>query len=555
MMRNKVSCAMTQFPIDTSLYLPSNSEMSLADQETIASIDFLDKSGSEATDGNVGGFGALELIKRVASGAAKVILSDLRPKKCVVLCGAGNNGADGVALAIELAKSSIEVSTVLVYAARYSAQLIQLLADLPRLDSGLKPLFCIGGNLRDIDPVVSGGDLFRYISKEELKKLLKNADLVVDCLLGTGQKGDLRGQYRETVELVNSNVGKNQIISIDLPTGINSDTGEIYQPCIRASKTIAIQCLKRGLTQYPAKEMVGAVNILDIGIKFSVKPEFTLIDEQQADAWTVRRKANSHKGDFGTVLVVAGSASMPGAASLVSLGALHSGAGLVMKAEPKMDRYPNLPPEIIIKQLSCRDEFGLEGLPSILEIVNSISSVVLGPGMGVSDKTEEFVVGLVRALEMRSIPYVIDADALNIIAKRSAKIQHNHAVLTPHPKEAARLLQSEVNKIEQDRFSAIKQLQEMYGGTVLLKGASTIAWNGRDGIVNTTGTPALATAGSGDVLAGLIGSLLAQGYPPIKAAALGAFYHGKAAIKLSKITGGAITASALAPQLASSVKI
>ena len=112
-----------------------------------------------------------------------------------------------------------------------------------------------------------------------------------------------------------------------------------------------------------------------------------------------------------------------------------------------------------------------------------------------------------------------------------------------------------MNKIEQDRFSAIKQIQEMYGGTVLLKGASTIIWNGRDGIVNTTGTPALATAGSGDVLAGLIGSLLAQGYPPIKAAALGAFYHGKAAIQLSKITGGAITASALAPQLASSVKI
>lgn len=546
---------MTQVPIDITRYLPSNSEMSLADQETIASLELPVKAGSLADGKNCAISGALQLIKRVASGAAQIICCDLKPKQCVVLCGAGNNGADGIALGSELAKLGIVVLTVLVYSPRYSVQLVQMLDELSRTARGDKYFLYIDMELKGIDTEAQEKELFKPINKEELEKLLVNTDLVVDCMLGTGQKGELRGAYREIVETVNSNVRTKHILSIDLPTGLNSDTGEVYNPCIRAANTIAIQCLKRGLTQYPAREMVGAVNILDIGINFAAKPEFCLIDEPCADKWTVRRKSNSHKGDFGNVLVVAGSAAMPGAASLVSLGALHSGAGLVIKAEPKLDRYPNIPPEIIIKHLPSKNEFCVQALPAIRETLNNISALVLGPGIGVTNKTEEFVLELVSDLEMRDLHYVIDADALNIIAKRSAKIKLDHAVLTPHPKEAARLLRTEVTQIERDRFTAIKQIHEIYGGTVLLKGASTIIWNGSVGIVNTTGTPALATAGSGDVLAGLIGSLLAQGYPPIKAAALGAYYHGKAGIQLSTITGGAITASALAPHLASAVKI
>lgn len=571
MKRNHTKSCRDQDQIAAALYLPSTAEMSLADQEAISQLEVrfdsevqvgqrVDKLEgtpllrSTVIQGQLHASGAAQLIQRVGIGVAKIIVSQLKPLRCIVLCGPGNNGADGIALALELIKAGVLVSIVIVDTQKHSSQLNEILRELPNKVAANKFVYKLSDNSGNVSSVVGERGADNFVNRVELATLLKDAEIVVDCLLGTGQRGDPHGQIREIVEVLIATVAPDKVISMDLPTGVNGDTGEVYEPCVRASTTIAIQSIKRGLTQYPAKEVVGNLKVVDIGIRFNAKPEFILIDDAQADEWTAPRKPNVNKGDLGTVLVLAGSVTMPGAAILVSLGALHSGAGLVIKAEPQMDRNPNIPPEVIIKPLSCRNEFGGKALEEIVALLPNISSVVIGPGVGVSKNTERFVLELTKELEQRCINSVIDADALNILAKNIPLIRLNHAVLTPHPKEAARLLKSEVAKIERDRFTAIKQIHNIYGGTVLLKGASTIIWNGQEGVVNTTGTPALATAGSGDILAGLIGSLLGQGIPALKAAALGAYYHGKAGIQLSKKTGGAITASALAPHLAPAVK-
>jgi NAD(P)H-hydrate epimerase len=342
-------------------------------------------------------------------------------------------------------------------------------------------------------------------------RALPEADVYVDAILGTGSRPGLSPLLAELVERVNQT--KSIVISIDIPTGVDADTGEVPGPAIRASRTVSIGVQKLGTAITPGALYAGEVSVVDIGLDTGfLHPVAECLNAQDVAQRLPERGALTHKGSYGRVGVIAG--EMIGAAVLAGQGAMRSGAGLVVLTHPHESPVP-APYEFVQRCTSPERP---------LESVHECHAIVVGPGLG------ELYKPLVPWLSRHPGPGVLDADGLRVFEIEGfAGLSEGRWVLTPHPKECARLIGWTVDEVQARRLAAAKAAAQKTRSVVILKGYRSIicAPDGRVR-VNLTGDASLATAGTGDVLAGIVGGLLAQGLDPFDAASVGAFIHGLA---------------------------
>ncbi|MFC4767039.1 NAD(P)H-hydrate dehydratase [Effusibacillus consociatus] len=362
-------------------------------------------------------------------------------------------------------------------------------------------------------------------------------DGILDGLLGTGTKGAPREPYASVIK--EANESGLPIISIDIPSGLDADTGAVHDPCIQAVRTVALAFLKQGLVQYPGVGAAGEVMAAPIGIpeeiadKHGIKT-FLLTDRLLRERLGIERirLVNTHKGTYGHVLAVAGSRQMSGAGLLCAKAALRTGCGLVTWAVPDQLAGPLIGhvPEVMLAGIADggRGDWSATSPQDILSWVADKDAVAVGPGIGRFLQGEKWLSALWNGIPC---PLVLDADALNMMANAFEKWPRRQAatILTPHPGEMARLLKISVQEVQKDRIGLAREFSLRYGVTLVLKGAQTvIATPEGAAFVNTTGNPGMATGGTGDVLTGMIASLLAQGHNAVQAACLGVYLHGRA---------------------------
>jgi NAD(P)H-hydrate epimerase len=450
--------------------------------------------------------------------------SDSKWRRVVVVCGPGNNGGDGLAAARMLADRGHAVS-------------IFTLAD---------PESYRGDAAENAVRARAAGLALQSLAASRARaafaRALADADVAVDALFGTGLARPLRGLAARVVDLLNRS-GR-PIVAADLPSGLSSDTGAVIGPSVAASRTVAFGAPKICHVAYPARERCGRITVADIGISRTILDRmgrrFFLTEPADAAAALRPRIADSHKGDFGRLAVIAGSRGKAGAAILAARGALRAGAGLVTVFCPA-----SLEPEII-GSLPEAMTFGLpeEGgaiaaaaWPHAAAALKEFDAAVAGPGLS----TAHGAVSFLDHLRRWPRPLVCDADALNAFAGRPrAFASRSPRVLTPHPGEAARLLGVSTRTIQADRLGSARRLARSAGAVVVLKGAATlVAEPGGSVAVNPTGTPLMATAGSGDVLAGALGALLAGGTRAREAARAAVWLHGAAGELLAQDLGDA----------------
>ena len=430
-----------------------------------------------------------------------------------IICGKGNNGGDGLSLARRLSIRGIAVR-------------VALLASFGALKGEAKAnLF----TLRRMDV-----DIVQNVSIRAIAEVVAWSDIVVDAMLGVGLSSPLKGAYAFAAEQINAS-GK-PVVAIDIPTGINADTGEVMDTAVRADLTVTMAALKRGLVLYPGAIYAGLVRVVDIGIPTEVidKEKITagFLTPATAGGLLHQRDRDAHKGSFGHLLVVAGSPGKTGAAIMAARGALRVGAGLVSVGTPH-SLVPIIQSQIVeaMGVPSAESIEGTLGIGSDVELLKAaggMNACIIGPGLSTHYETIQVLRNLIQRL---TIPLVVDADGLNalvgsldILKKVKAPI-----VMTPHPGEMARLLGSSSSDVQKDRIGCATDFAMKYKVTLVLKGAGTVIAT-PDGrvFINSTGNPGMATGGTGDVLSGMIGSLLAQGYTAAQAACLGVYLHGLA---------------------------
>ena len=435
-----------------------------------------------------------ELLMESAGRAVAQAVLERGARSVLVVCGAGNNGGDGLVAARHLRALGVDVRVQLVGEPRGAAA-----AQLARARAFGVPL--------------AGGD----------------AELVVDAIFGTGLDREVTGAPAAAIRRINE-AGR-PVLAVDLPSGLDADTGQVLGVAVRAAETLTLGLPKPGLALEPGRSLAGRIRVARIGIADAapgVSPTAELWTRAEAAARLPARPGDGHKGSFGHVLVVAGSEGKTGAAALAARGALRGGAGLVTIACPAglNDILEVKCTEAMTAPVADTPQraFASAAEDAILALAHERDVVALGPGVGRAPETEALVRALCKRLEK---PLVLDADGLNAFAGNPGELRA--AVLTPHPGEAARLLGVATAEVQRDRLGAARRLAELTGAVVLLKGAATvIAQAGAPPLVNPTGGPELATGGTGDVLTGLVAAHLAQGLAPREAAALAAFVHGAA---------------------------
>ncbi len=374
------------------------------------------------------------------------------------------------------------------------------------------------------------------------KEEMHRAAVWVDALLGTGLKDDLRGFLREVVEFLDS-LGR-PVFAVDLPSGLDADTGRPRGACLRAEITATFGFPKIGLLLYPGASYTGRLEVCDIGIPAVVverlRPRQRLITPEAVREALPARPPDAHKGTTGHVLLLAGSPGKTGAAALAALAALRAGAGLVTVGCPS-SLNPVL--ETLLREPMTfplpEEEPGVLG-PSALQALAGLIAgkecLAVGPGLGTDPRTR----ALVRGLLACPVPLVIDADGLNALAGDLAPLSRAAApvVLTPHPGEMARLLGTSVTAVQQDRVASARALAQVAGAHVVLKGARTVIAHPDGGVeINPTGNPGMAAAGMGDVLTGVVAGLLAQGASPQDACRAAVWLHGDAADEAARRRG------------------
>ncbi|RPF42681.1 NAD(P)H-hydrate epimerase [Thermodesulfitimonas autotrophica] len=458
----------------------------------------------------------MENAGRSVADAVERLLGGLGGKRVVVLCGKGNNGGDGFVAARHLLQRGATPKVFLSCAPE-------------EITGDAAVNFTIWQRLgQEYFQLATSGSL------QLLKIALLQADAVVDALYGTGFRGKATGQVGRAIEAVNA-AGK-PVVAVDLPSGLEADTGRVNGPCIRATVTVTFGLPKIGLVLDPGVEYRGKLVVADISLPRvltdEAAPDRYLLTSELVSSWFAPRPATAHKGDFGHVLVVGGSRGMIGAACLTAQAALRTGAGLVTLAVPRslQDVAAGKLTEVMTAGLPETPEGALsrEALPVVAALLKKKAVLALGPGLGQHPETVALVQELVRAAVC---PLVVDADGLNAFAGEGGLPAERAAplVVTPHPGEMGRLAGKRVAEVETDRVGCAAAAAREWQAVVVLKGARTVVAS-PDGYlgINTTGNPGMATGGSGDVLTGVVAALIAQGLDPFRAAAAAVHLHGRA---------------------------
>lgn len=427
--------------------------------------------------------------------------------RVAIVCGAGGNGGDGFVAARLLRERGFD-ARVLLAAGRPRAG-GDAAHHLERLERAGGPIADLAGREDDV----------------------LGADLVVDALLGTGLENAVREPHAGAIALMNRAAAPR--LAVDVPSGLDSDTGRPLGAAVRADATVTFAFAKVGLVGSPGFEWAGRVRVVDIGIPAHLAERLgvkvSLLDERAARALVPRRARGGHKGAFGHLLVVAGSPGRTGAALLAAQGGLRGGAGLVTLAVPPAIRaaaegrvWEAMTAELDLER--PRED----ALAELIRLAAGKRAIAWGPGMPTAPAAGEVLRAALRVLDA---PLVLDADALNHLARDTSVLGSARPplVLTPHPGEAARLLGASTEEIQGDRLGAARRLAAETRAVVVLKGARTvIATPEGRAALNPTGNPGMGTGGAGDVLCGVVGALLAQGLAPFDAACLAAYAHGRA---------------------------
>ena len=457
----------------------------------------------------------LALMEKAGSGCADLIMEEYAPDggPVTVVCGSGKNGGDGFVIARKLLRAGYDVCAVLAFGEPKAADAVE---NFRRANDLAVPMFSWGA--------------------PEAEEAVKTAQVLVDCMFGIGFRGAANELQSEVFSAMNEAPG--DTVSIDVPSGVVTDTGEVLGTAVKADRTIAISTLKPLHVLYPAREYCGEIRILDIGLLpasyEAVTPRLHTLDGEEAAALLPARSRTAHKNDAGHILSLCGSYRMPGAACLCANAALRAGAGLVTAAYPE-SAYPAVSShltEAMSLPLPAAEDgtLSVDSLPVLKAFLDRATVLVAGCGLGQSDDVRAVLTELLKTFEG---PALLDADALNNLAGDLPVLKERTAptVLTPHPGEMARLTGKPVSELLTDRVSAAKTFADEYGVTVLLKGPDTViaSCDSEEIFVNATGNEGLAKGGSGDTLSGILGALLAQGTAPFEAAAAAASYHGQAA--------------------------
>ncbi len=442
----------------------------------------------------------------------KNIYADLRLKKIIIFSGSGNNGGDGFVVARHLNDFGVKAK-------------VFLLAPFNKIKGEA------GENLNIIDKM--GVELIEVEIKklEEIQEAIQNSDLIIDAILGTGLKGRVTGLKAKIIDLINV-VGK-EVVAIDVPSGLNADTGKIEGPCIKAIHTIALALPKIGLLLFPGASYAGKVTVVNIGIPSYLlknkKLKTNMITKEIVKSLLPSRAAYTHKGSFGKVLILAGSVGMTGAAYLASEAALRSGTGIVILGIP---RSFNPIMEVKLTEVMTipldeteKHSLGEDAGETILKLMKDFSVLGIGPGISRELETQRLVR---KIIERSNMPLVVDADAIYALRKDTTILKRVKAplVITPHPGEMAKLINKDIDYILDNQLYITKEIAKEFGIVVVLKGARTIVTN-KEGkaYINIGDNSGMATAGSGDVLTGIICSLIAQGIDNFSAAIAGVYIH------------------------------
>ncbi|MEW6184522.1 MAG: NAD(P)H-hydrate dehydratase, partial [Thermodesulfobacteriota bacterium] len=459
------------------------------------------------------GLPGMVLMENAARGVVQVILEHYpSARSLAVLCGKGNNGGDGLAVARYFRNRGHKVKVFL------SGPKNELKGDAAaqlRLTENLD---------LPIEELNSKTDW------DALKQGLAHYDLLLDALLGTGLEKEVTGIFLELIRIMNAL--SNPTIAIDIPSGLSSDTGEPLGLCTRAEITVTFALPKIGQFLFPGSRFVGKLFVVDIGIPplFHPQPQdrVELLEAEKLAQFIPRRPPEGHKGSYGHVLVLAGSKGKTGAATLTCLGALRVGAGLVTLGIPE-----SLNPIMEVKLTEAMTEPLAEGDPGCLgpeaflriqTLIQGKKALAIGPGLSLSPKTKSLLQILFK--HITDLPLVVDADALTFLAEspENLKTLAGRAVLTPHPGEMSRLSGLSLEAVQKDRLGAARALAGKYQVVVVLKGARTIIADPRGPVyLNPVAHSILASGGTGDVLTGLILGLLSQGSSLIEAACLSVF--------------------------------
>lgn len=443
---------------------------------------------------------------------------DLEEKRCLIFAGKGNNGGDSFVIVRRILEAGAHVVVALTDGYPVTEEASGTLVEAKEL----------------------GALIFEYDQvKDRIEQLASAVDLVVDGVYGTGFRGELDQKHKEIFELINGSTGA--VVALDLPSGVEADTGRAANGAVKADITLAFECRKPGHLIEPGRSFCGSVTELPIGIPEECWEEasITVTGMEEADVFRVlkERDPNGHKGSFGKFLNVGGSLGLTGAAVLSTTAALRSGAGYVTLAAPKSVLYA-LAPRLIESTMLPLPEteegtLSEQAVPVVLERAKKCTAVLVGCGLGRTQAGMELVAALLRTVEA---PLVLDADALSLLAGNTELLRERKGpvILTPHPVEMARLCGKRLADVQQNRLETAKSFAKEYGVIVLLKGPDTIITNGDRVCINLTGNAGMAKAGSGDVLAGMIGAFAAQKVPPMLAAVCGAYLHGAAGDRCAK---------------------
>jgi NAD(P)H-hydrate epimerase len=431
----------------------------------------------------------------------------------LVVCGPGNNGGDGFVAARKLLERGKRVDVERVGGEKAKG-------DAERNWEALKALLPSAGT-RSFEPGQS--------------------DVVVDALFGVGLGRAPSGPFAEAIErfLAWRSRGA-QVLAVDLPSGLESDTGQPLGPCVQADATVTFGGLKPGTVLEPGASLCGAVSVADIGLPpLGGAPSAWLVEEQDVRSWIPKRAASSHKGTFGHVLIIAGSRGKSGAAAMAGLGSLRAGAGLTTVACPGevLEHVLGHAPELMGVALSARGGLGPKDLETLGPLLERFTAVAVGPGIPRGEETLTFLRQLLAAT---GAPVLLDADALNALAGDMDVLRaaRGPVVLTPHPGEMSRLSGQPTAVIQGDRLKAARELAVAHRVVLALKGASTVvALPSGELRINPTGNPGMATGGTGDVLTGICAALLAQGLKPDVAATAAVYVHGLSGDLMAKLRG------------------
>ncbi len=465
------------------------------------------------------GIPGLTLMERAGRGVVRAIQARhpvLAGLRTLVLAGRGNNGGDGWVVARVLREHGAQVEVITTAP----------LADLsPDARANAERYLAMGGVV---------GSLANEPDWQRFRAAAQEADLIVDALLGTGFRGPVRGSLVDVIEIVNASAA--EIVAVDIPSGLDADSGEVDGACIEADLTVTFGFPKLGCVVDPGRDVSGELEIVDIGLVAEaiqrLEERFRLIDDELAASLVPVRRANDHKGRFGRLLVVGGSAGFTGAVALAGRAALRVGGGLATVAVPVScwDLLAGKLTEVMTLGLpeTGRRTVSVRAVDDILAAAERADAVALGPGMSREPETAELVRHLVHQIET---PIVLDADGLNAFEGRVEELAATRAriILTPHVGEMARLTGLEPPRVEMERLHLPGRLAAAIGQVVLLKGSpSVVAASDEPTTICPRGNPGMATAGAGDVLTGVILGLLGQGLAPYEAAWLGMFVHARA---------------------------